>query len=303
MTITSRQYAGDGDLRAMLQLVSHLTDHTHSAGWHHGDVLWGIYANMIFDPRRNIRLWEDTRGALCGFAWLDEAGWLAICSDPRTGGAEDVTLAMLAWADERGRERALEAGAEVRAPDVQALESEAALAHLLTGCGYTPEGEVRVYMRQALGRALPEPALPVGWTVRQVGGEEEWQERVAAHRDVWPRSRMTLDAYRRLRSVPEYAHDLDLAAVSPEGTIAAYTIVWYDAGTASGQFEPVGTRPAFRQRGLGRAVLLEGLRRLMARGARTAIVNTNEGNAAARALYTSVGFRVHDRFLTYARKP
>ena len=303
MTITSRQYAGDGDLRAVLQLVSHLTDHTHSAGWHHGDVLWGIYANMIFDPRRNIRLWEDTHGALCGFAWLDEAGWLAICSDPRTGGAEDVTLAMLAWADERGRERALEAGAEVRAPDVQALESETALARLLTGCGYTPEGEVLVYMRQALGRALPEPALPAGWTVRQVGGEEEWQERVAAHRDVWPRSRMTLDSYRRLRSVPEYAHDLDLVAVSPEGTIAAYTIVWYDAGTASGQFEPVGTRAAFRQRGLGRAVLLEGLRRLAARGARTAIVNTNEGNAAARALYTSVGFRVHDRFLTYARKP
>jgi len=114
---------------------------------------------------------------------------------------------------------------------------------------------------------------------------------------------MTLDSYRRLRSVPEYAHDLDLAAVSPEGTIAAYTIVWYDASTASGQFEPVGTRAAFRQRGLGRAVLLEGLRRLAARGARTAIVNTNEGNAAARALYTSVGFRVHDRFLTYARKP
>src|SRR5258706_15828177 len=50
----------------------------------------------------------------------------------------------------------------------------------------------------------------------QVGGEEEWQERVAAHRDVWPRSRMTLDSYRRLRSVPAYAHDLDLAAVSPE---------------------------------------------------------------------------------------
>src|SRR5260221_1889946 len=289
----------------MLQLISHLTDHAHSAGWHHGDVLWGIYANMIFDPHRNIRLCEDTHGALCGFAWLDEAGWLAICSDPRTGGAEDIALAMLAWADERGREQALEAGSEIRAPDVQALESDAALTRLLTGCGYTPEGEVLVYMRQALGRALPEPALPAGWTVRQVGGEEEWQERVAAHRDVWPRSRMTLDSYRRLRSVPEYAHDLDLdlAAVSPEGTIAAYTIVWYDAGTASGQFEPVGTRPAFRQRGLGRAVLLEAVRRLMARGARTAIVNTNEGNPAARALYTSVGFRVHDRFLTYARKP
>src|SRR5260221_4647424 len=248
----------------MLQLISHLTDHAHSAGWHHGDVLWGIYANMIFDPHRNIRLCEDTRGTLCGFAWLDEAGWLAICSDPCTGRAEDIALAMLAWAAERGREQALEAGTEVRAPDVQALESDGALARLLARCDYTPEGEVLVYMRQALNRALPEPALPAGWTVRQVGGEEEWQERVAAHRDVWPRSRMTLDSYRRLRSVPEYTHDFDLAAVSPEGTIAAYTIVWYDASTASRQVEAVGKRPGFRQRGLGRAVLLEGLRRLLA---------------------------------------
>src|SRR5260221_12552202 len=98
----------------MLQLVSHLTDHTHSAGWHHGDVLWGIYANMIFDPRRNIRLWEDTRGALCGFAWLDEAGGVPICWDPRTGGAEDFALPLLARAQERGRAAALEGGPEVR---------------------------------------------------------------------------------------------------------------------------------------------------------------------------------------------
>src|SRR5260370_17534572 len=87
----------------MLQLVSHLTDHTHSAGWHHGDVLWGIYANMIFDPRRNIRLWEDTHGALCGFAGLDEAGWLALCSDPRTRGAVNNAPAVLAPGAARGR--------------------------------------------------------------------------------------------------------------------------------------------------------------------------------------------------------
>src|SRR5258708_22954393 len=112
----------------MQRLVSQMTDRTRSAGWHHGDVLWGMYANLLFDPRRNIRLWEDTRGTLCGFAWLDEAGWLAICSDPCTGRAEAIALAMLAWAAEPGREQALEAGEEVRATDGQALASEGATA-------------------------------------------------------------------------------------------------------------------------------------------------------------------------------
>src|SRR5260221_9931618 len=107
----------------MLQLISHLTDHAHSAGWHHGDVLWGIYANMIFDPHRNIRLCEDTHGALCGFAWLDEAGWLAICSDPRTGGAENITPAMPAWADARGRAGAAEAGSAGTPSNLTALDT------------------------------------------------------------------------------------------------------------------------------------------------------------------------------------
>src|SRR5260370_24316802 len=103
----------------MLQLVSHLTDHTHSAGWHHGDVLWGIYANMIFDPRRNIRLWEDTHGALCGFAWLDDAGSPGLRSDPCTCRAAAPTPRTHAWAHRRGTapERAARTGATAPAAD------------------------------------------------------------------------------------------------------------------------------------------------------------------------------------------
>src|SRR5262249_12649157 len=105
-TMRSRLFADDADLHAVLRLVSRITNHAESAGWHHGDVLWGMYANMIFDPCHHIRLWEDAGGALLGFAWLDEQGWLAICIDPRAAGADEIQVAMLAWATERGREQA-----------------------------------------------------------------------------------------------------------------------------------------------------------------------------------------------------
>jgi mycothiol synthase len=57
-----------------------------------------------------------------------------------------------------------------------------------------------------------------------------------------------------------------------------------------GNFEPVATHPDFARRGFATAVMIEGLRRLRAAGMRWAIVRTPFGNAAARALYESLGF-------------
>ena len=70
----------------------------------------------------------------------------------------------------------------------------------------------------------------------------------------------------------------------------------------SGEFEPVGTRAAFRRKRLGRAVMLEGLRRLVSRGAETALVTSEGANDAALSLYTSVGFRIINRDYTYIKR-
>lgn len=54
-------------------------------------------------------------------------------------------------------------------------------------------------------------------------------------------------------------------------------------------YEPVCTHPAHRRRGLARALMIEGLHRLAARGARTVTVET--GNAVpANGLYDAMGF-------------
>ena len=68
--------------------------------------------------------------------------------------------------------------------------------------------------------------------------------------------------------------------------IAAFCTIWFDDVTPSAYFEPVATVPAHRRRGLGRAVMTEGLRRLQRLGATTAFVGGL--NPAANALYRSV---------------
>jgi ribosomal protein S18 acetylase RimI-like enzyme len=117
---------------------------------------------------------------------------------------------------------------------------------------------------------------------------------VELHRAVWAPSRVTLDAYRRLRGVPGYRSELDLVAVAPNGDFAAYCICWLDAKNRTGEFEPVGASPDYRRQGAGRAVMLEGLRRLRDLGAETAIVYTSANNSPAVALYEAVGFRRYD---------
>jgi mycothiol synthase len=76
--------------------------------------------------------------------------------------------------------------------------------------------------------------------------------------------------------------------VAPDGELAAFCTVWFDDMTRTGAFEPVGTAPDHQRRGLGKAAMSEGLRRLKQLGARTAYVASF--SPAAHATYESVGF-------------
>jgi ribosomal protein S18 acetylase RimI-like enzyme len=104
---------------------------------------------------------------------------------------------------------------------------------------------------------------------------------------------------------PEYIPALDLVVTAPDGWLAAFCIGWLDrqglGGRPSGQIEPLGVHPDFRRRGLGRAVLLEGLRRLVAHGAEQLLVETDDYRDAAYALYESASFRVAHKILLYRK--
>jgi nitroreductase len=83
-----------------------------------------------------------------------------------------------------------------------------------------------------------------------------------------------------------YRRDLDLVAAAPNGDIASFGGVWYDDVTRSADIEPVGTYGPYQRRGLARAVMLEGLRRVKRLGATLALVGGY--TPAANALYASV---------------
>jgi ribosomal protein S18 acetylase RimI-like enzyme len=84
------------------------------------------------------------------------------------------------------------------------------------------------------------------------------------------------------------------------------------AGTVHAMFEPqsanpdgapfawisnLTTGPAWRGRGLGRALLAAGIKRLQAQGARSIALGVDTGNPAPLALYESAGFVTSDRLI------
>jgi mycothiol synthase len=88
---------------------------------------------------------------------------------------------------------------------------------------------------------------------------------------------------------PSFRRDLDLVAVAPDGSFAAYVGIPYDEVNRRGIYEPVCTHPDHQRKGLARALMTEGLHRLRAIGAVDAIVGTGD-MVPANSLYTAMGF-------------
>lgn len=93
-----------------------------------------------------------------------------------------------------------------------------------------------------------------------------------------------------------------LAAVTDDGTFASFCGVWTSPEIGVGQFEPVGTHPDHRRRGLAAAVMAQGLAWMRARGLRSAFVGTGTRNPS-NFLYASLGFRVAELYHQWEWSP
>ena len=84
---------------------------------------------------------------------------------------------------------------------------------------------------------------------------------------------------------PNVDLDLKIAVAAPNGDFVAYCGMWFDPASEFALVEPVATDPAYRKMGLGKAAVLEGVRRCYERGAKKAFVGSNQ------QFYYNIGFR------------
>jgi GNAT superfamily N-acetyltransferase len=270
---------------------------------HPGDFEWWIATSPDADWVSRIALWEAPDGRLLGWTFHrkpppGELDWF-VHPDHRD---DALRRRMLDWFEQRVAEDAASGSSPDRLT-VWAADSDQELMRLLEREGFERSQDWYTHRARPLSDGGGEPVDPApGYTVRQVDADADIAARVDVHRAAFAPSAVTVDAYRRVMSSATYRPELDLVAVAPDGAFGAFCIVWLDEPTRIALFEPVGTHPEHRRRGLARAVCREGLRRAAALGAEAAIVLAWNGEDAANRLYESLGFRDVMRSYRYRRE-
>jgi ribosomal protein S18 acetylase RimI-like enzyme len=277
--------------------------------WHYfhvGEMLFRFFMVAChLNPQQYIRLWHDNQGKLVAYAILgeDPSFDCQVLPEYEWSGIEAEAMA---WAETRLT--------ELRQRDAQrwsgnfvsgARQDDAKRIAFLEQHGFRYSGEfAEVNMLRSLDEPIPESTLPPGCQIRALAEAGDTSNRAGAERDVWlpwTVGNVSDDDYARLMRLPGYHRELDVVAVAPDGVIAAYVNCWIDPVNRIGDFGPVGARPAYRRQGLTRAVLLEGLRRLKARGMDRVCVSTTVSNTPARRLYESIGFKIVNKYLDYVK--
>ena len=300
MGIRSREYQCEEDYQRVRELLVEsyaLSGKLHNWGIDCWD--WFRYNVKVFEEisgerrwEQDVRLWETDAGKLAGVALLEAGGELSLQVHPDQRGIEGE---MLAWAEARhGAARPCDA--DDRPLSLFVYDFDRERQALLRHRGYENLGHVG-YMRW---RSTSEPPaqvnLPQGYAIRPIDGREsgDLERRATVANRAFDVDRHTARTIQVLQEAPTYRPDLDLVVVAPDGSFAAYCVVWHDVVNRIGWLGPVGTDPAYRRKGLATAVMGAGLRRLQALGATRAYVDCGLGEAPNRC-YESLGFADYDR--------
>ena len=284
--ITMREWRGEADLLLVADLLRCLPQFTR----HLIDLPWRLSSSDL-TSNRDACLWQHTDGSLLGFAaW--QSPWAALDYFVRPGMYQaTVEAAIFDWADGRFREldqqrgRALPYLIEFREDDQERRQVVEAHGFLLdTDLAY-------LQFQHSLTGPLIEAAIPAGFTLRSLAGAYEANAYVALHRAAFKSTLMTLNWRLRTLRALQYRPGLDLVAVAPDGQLVGFCVGWLDDERYIGQVEPIGVHPNFQHLGLGRALLIEMLRRFKAHNASSVLVETENTRLEAQALYASVGFR------------
>jgi GNAT superfamily N-acetyltransferase len=257
------------------------------------------------------RLWFDG-DELVAWGWT----YLPFQVARSDGSVSDYQRASLTWQVHPERAELLEEIVDWfdgQAPGVDHFvtptQADGAAITRLTAHGYLPDEKAgaddgdwhQVNRRDLVDVA--EPVLPAGFQFRNAD-EVSPEAAVQAHVDAWHPSTFTASAFEDVRQTWPYRGDLHVLVEAPDGTMASTAIMWLDEANRTAEFEPVGTHPEYRKRGLGRALLLHGMRlaREAGAGEMTVACLGAPAHQAARRLYYSVGFEPFTRDAPYVKR-
>ena len=252
----------------------------------------------------NSRLWFANGALLAGYAFNDHYPDFSGISFEFAPGYAKIGDELIAWCLENFRQHHREGAAQIQ---LSVSPEDTGRIELLRAHGFKQEDWSLIAMTRSLSGPIPAPQLPQGYSIQRFRGEEEMDEWVALHRAAFGTQVLTAENRRTWMQVPDYNPALDLVAVAPDGTLAAY--VFYAvhteenerSGNLTGRVDTMGTLPAYRRMGLALALLLAGLPILKEYGMESASLTTASYNEAMQRTAYRAGFRQSQQILYFAQ--
>lgn len=290
MTVTFRTYQSPEDY----QRISAFLIANHQPGNRDGNWLepaWEyMHAHPYFHPQNvdRIGIWEDG-GVIVAVAHFETLPGEAFFQF--SPGYEYLRAPMLDYA-----ENALyhpEKDEHGHPLQVFVNDCDKPFIALVNARGYQhiPEGD-RPMAIFAIPESFPEIPLPPGFRLVSLAEEPDWGK---VHRVMWrgfnhpgepDMSPAELEDRRKMFDTLTARRDLKIAVAAPDGNFVAFCGMFYQPQGRFGYVEPVATDPDYRRKGLGKAAVLEGIRRCAALGATHAFVGSDQ------PFYLALGFEV-----------
>lgn len=158
--------------------------------------------------------------------------------------------------------------------------------------GYTQDpADRRPLYRLDIPDPFPRPPLPPRFKLTSLAEDADWAK---VHRVLWrgfnhegepPMDAEELESRRRMFDTPNASRALKIAVAAPDGSFAAFCGMFYEPVRRFAYVEPVATDPGYRRMGLGKAAVLEGIRRCNELGASVAYVGSDQ------LFYQALGFK------------
>lgn len=223
---------------------------------------------------------------------------------------------LMDWLDARGRQHLASLDDELPGWLMVYLdERQADAAKLATDRGYS----IARYFLE-LGRDLAEPIepRPLAEGLRLEPFSDEWSERTRdasndAFRDHWGSQPSTEESWRMQRELDVARPDLSFLAIGTNDAgveeVAGYVLSsvrpddFEGQGFSSSYIDLVGTRRAWRGRGIAPSLLTAQLEATKRDGLERAVLDVDAENpTGALGLYTSLGFAESNRTIAYTRE-
>ena len=230
-----------------------------------------------------IGMWE-ARGEIVGVAHPEHAMGTAYFEiDPEWGALKGEML--------RHAEEALATSTDgVRRLRIHIGDGDDGFQRVASGMGYARAEGGESMSHFPIPTPLPEVPLSQGFRLKSLAEDNDLRK---LDRCLWrgfnhgdePVDDGIADR-ELMQSAPNYRKDLNVVVEAPDGNFVSYCGMWYEPVNSIAYVEPVATDPDYRRMGLGRAAVVEGIRRCGELGATVAYV------ATTKPFYLALGFQL-----------